>query len=253
MSDWIDRERERRQQGAYRVGTVVAVSDAEGLDVAVAGGVVTGVQYLQSYSAPGVGDRVALLYAPGQYFALGKFGTTGVNLGPNLLTNPGFELGLVGQSPSGWSAGWSPGGTGVEWWDEESDAHSSGASARADAGSLTTGEVRRLQHLNATQVTSGATYRLSGWFRATEDDPNTLIQLNVVTAPSADEADYFTATGLSFDVVTVASSPVWTEIAGLRTIPADHNYIRVAPSVVANAGHAADYVFMDDVSLRKQL
>lgn len=254
MSDWIAREKERRQQGPFRIGTVVAVSDAEGLDVTVGGGVITGLQYLDSYSAPGVGDVVALLYSAGQYFVMGKFGTTGLNLGPNLLPNAGFELGTPGATPSSWNDFWSTNNTlRALRVDDEALAHSSGASAQFESGELTTGQQIRLSMTDAITVTPGSTYRVGAWFRGSVADSNLTVAVNVHTAATSDGAQPFGEGVTSTDVATSTPGTGWAEVAGTRTIPAGHGFLRVFLAVTAAGAPAAQFVYADDVSLRKQI
>ena len=255
MSDFIQKFRDRREEG-IRTGIVQAVSDAEGLDVLIGGGLVTGLQFLDSYSAPGIGDVVAVLPMPGRMFVLGKFGTSGSNLGPNLAPNPGFEFGLAGGLPSGWTSFWSftVGDTNVDWVNDEALAHSSGAAVQFTPGLLADGEFQRLSMSDAVVVEPGVVYRVAGWFKGTAADANTTVKINVHTAPTADGAQPFGADVTSFDVATLSTTPsAWTELAGLRTIPVDHFYLRVFLVVTANAGHTVQYVYADDVSLREQI
>jgi len=252
MSDLIQQFRNRREEGV-RTGVVQAVSDADGLDVLIGGGLVTGLQFLDSYLAPGVGDVVAVLPMPGRMFVLGKYGVSGGNLGANLLPNPGFEFGSPGGPPSSWTDFWSS-VQDVDWWDDETQAHSSGSSARFTPGALADTEFQRLNNTDAVAVQSGVTYRVGAWVRGAAVDPNTPITLSVWTAPDADAAQPF-GVGLSvLDVATLSTTPTgWTELSGTRTIPVGHAYMRLALSVTANAGHSVAYVYADDVSLREQI
>lgn len=239
--------------GGYRIGIVRAVSTAEGLDVEIGGGLVTGLLFLNSYAAPGVGDVVAVAGKPGSYLVLDKIGTAGATLGPNLLGNPGFEFGLAGGQPSGWNNFWSTGSTGTVWLDDETLAHSSGATAEYEVGSLGTGQLRRLENTDAIPVDPGVVYRIGGWFRGSTADANTQARLTVVTAPLQENAKFTGTDSTAVDVVTLGVTADWIELSGTRTIPVGHNYMRVYPTATALAGHTAQYVYADDVSLRQQI
>ena len=254
MSDFIRQFRGRKDEG-IRTGVVQAVSDADGLDVLIGGGLVTGLQFLDSYSAPGIGDVVAVLPMPGRMFVLGKYGTSGGNLGPNLLPNPGFEFGSVGNPPSGWNSFWSTtvNDTRVDWVDDEALAHSSGASVQFTPGVLSDTQVQQLLPTDAIPVVPGIVYRAGVWWRGTSTDPNTSVILRIYTAPEAVDAAPGGVGAAVLDVATSSVTSGWAEMTGLRTVPADHYYMRVFLRVVANAGHTTTYVYADDVSLREQI
>lgn len=257
MPDYDEVQKRRLEQvPKMSIGTVTAVSDAEGLDVAYqGGGLVTGLESLASYDSPGAGDTVVVCSLPGRMWVEGRLGSSGTNLGPNLAPNPGFEFGLAGGLPSSWTSFWSStvGDTNVDWINNEVLAHSSGAAVKFTPGLLADGAFQRLSMSDAAVVDPGAVYRVAAWFRGTTTDPNTTIKVNVHTAPEPDAAQPFGTGVASFDVATLSTTPnTWTELSGLRTIPAGHFYLRVFLTVTANAGHTVSEVYADDVSLRLQ-
>ena len=234
------------------IGVITAVSDAEGLDVAYqGGGLVTGLEALESYTSPAVGDVVEVASLNGRMWVRGALGRSGTNLGPNLLPNPGFEFGVVGEPPSLWNAFWGAGGGGSLWLNDESKAHSSGAAVEMEISTLLTGEIRRIQNVDAVVVDPGVTYRMGCWFRGTTADANTVVGLNVVTGATPEEAQFFGG-GTSADIASLPVPATWTEVSGTRLIPAGHYYLRAHPTVTANAGHTVTRVYVDDVSLRLQ-
>lgn len=237
------------------LGTVTAVSDAEGLDVAYqGGGLVTGLQSHRAYESPGVGDVVVVCSLEGRMWVMDALDNVANNLGANLLPNPGFEFGVPGGLPSSWNSFWSTtsNDTRVDWVNNEAIAHSSGAAVQFTPGDLLDTQVQQLSMTDAAVVDPGAVYRVGAWWRGTSTDPNTTIIVRVITAATPEDAAPFGTGATVTDVATLSSPAAWTELAGLRTIPADHFYLRVFLRVVANAGHSATYVYADDVSMRRQ-
>lgn len=247
MADLIRQMAEK--PGGYMVtAQVAAVSSADGLDVTYRGGLATGLQFLSSYAAPGIGDVVQVWVQPGQMFVLGTIGTTGDALGPNLLPNPGFELG--GTYPSSWGALVAE----VTRVSDPAVSHSSEASVKYDLTGLTSGTGRSLFLANPLTVDTGVTYRVAAWFLSALTDPNVAGYVQVKSAPTQQGTEPFDPGGT---VNTVAFSSVttsWQEVAGTFTVPAGHEFASVTLTAQqTGAGRVTSTVYVDDVSMRRQL
>lgn len=246
MSDLIRRLKSRDNEG-LRTGVVTAVSTAEGLDVLIGGGLVTGLQFLASYTAPGVGDVVAVLPMPGRMLVLGKYGTSGGNLGPNLLPNPGFEFG--GSLPSSWITAFPK----VIRVEDEATSHASSASVQFEFAGDPVATARNIAMGDAIAVGPGVTYRIGAWFWSPVADPNVSVRIRIATGPTPDDAVAFDPEGSYVVVASDTARSTWTEVAGVRTIPVDHFYARIFLAFSVDATPSTTAVHVDDVSMREQI
>lgn len=247
MADLI-RQMAEKPSGYMVTGQVAAVSGADGLDVTYRGGLATGLQFLSSYASPGIGDVVQVWVQPGQMFVLGPIGTTSDTLGPNLLPNPGFELG--GMYPSSWGA-LVPQVTRVA---DPAWSHSSEASVKYDVSGLTSGTGVRLYQAQPITVDPGVTYRLAAWFLSPVADPAVAGYVSIKTAPTQQGTEPFDPGGTDVNVAFSAVTTSWQEIAGTFTIPAGHEFAAVSLTAQqTTTGRVTTTVYADDVSMRRQL
>jgi hypothetical protein len=242
---WKDRDRP-----VIFSATVITLSSLGTVDLAWQGTTLAGINYLGSYS-PTAGDVVAVIFPQsGSMLVLGKYGTGAGGLGPNLLPNPSFELGVPGAVPSSWSNFWS--GTPGHQKIDNTVAHTGGQSAKFDLTGVPFGS-QVLMNVDAVSVDAGATYRVGAWYKANAADASHLTaQVTIVTAATAVGAQPFGVGSNTFNVSSTSPGTPWVEVAGTRTIPATDNYARVFVYVITTSGFTVANVWCDDVSLRHQ-
>lgn len=241
---WNEKDRNR-----LPTAVVVTLSSLGTVDLQWRGTVVPGVPYLASYS-PTAGDVVAVIVpVPGSLLVLGKLGTGVGGLGPNLLPNPSFELGLNGHVPSSWSDFWSA-SSGHEVMDN-TVAHTGGASAVFNVGAVAAGDQSLI--VGAISVDPGATYRVGAWFKANVvDASHATVRVSIITAATDAGAQPFGAGSTTVDVASTSPTKSWVEAAGTRVIPATDYYARVLVHAATSSGFTVAQIWCDDVSLRHQ-
>lgn len=238
-----------RAAGGIPIATVVAVSAGlEPLTILYRGALIPGVMKGDSYDNPQPGDRVVVESWDGVLFVHDSIGASAAPYGPELLPNPGFEIGIVGDQPSSWNDFW---GEQVELDDT---VHLSGSSsARLETATLSGADQVRCSTTDAIEVDAGVTYRVGAWFMANSLNALLKNQVLIITAPEPENASPFGVGSSSFEVAFSALTLDWKEVAGTRTIPAGHSYARVFLSAVSTATPGSTLVWVDEATMRKQL
>jgi parallel beta-helix repeat protein len=137
----------------------------------------------------------------------------GKTVGPNLVSNPGFEEGLDGKTPKAWGWQIKPPGANAEL---VADAVGGKAALRIDAAPPVVNKTQKLW-LNIvshplTSLAPGKTYRLSAKFKATARDTKASLMLQ-----SYVDKAYFWAS--PNNGVLIAKPDVWQEVSRTFRIP----------------------------------
>lgn len=247
-----------RLSGRPRVGTVVSI-DADLCTVLVSEGEVPAYLTDQVLNDAVIGAVVTLLPVGDTYEVIatrtGTAGSGGLILGPELIPNSGFEYGT--DVPTNWA-----------WWPWASGSYA--ASRDTTPGSMVSGAARALVTLKpdpvddpnvnvwttpAIRVDPGIAYQGAVWVKASAITPTLVVDLNLISAPTADAAGPFGAGAITTTAATIASpGGAYQLLTGPVTIPAGHHYARVFLHAIADNAIAAPVdVSWDEASLRQRI
>ena len=238
-----DTSRSDAMRGA--VGLVVGVSPGR-VDVSLSGATVPQIPVADAYGSPAIGDVVFVAKIGDAWLALTTIGK-GATGGPNLVANPGFENGVLGDLPSQWSAFWYTGATRAGVFSDATSPHYGERVARIP---LLPDRTQSAAQSQAFPITPGVQYRLGFWVRTSRAAlSGEQVRCDVHQAPTADGAAPFGTGDVPVGLSTTTPTTGWKYVESLHTPPAGVAFGRLNLTVDTVAGTTAGNAFLDDVAV----